>query len=100
MTSNGFEVDLDQLRSAATLLRDVHDAMTSRDGRELCTGSAGYGHTGLAGAASTFADRWGAGLTQIAEQVSGSADRLSATVDGYREVDAQIADTLSRVDAG
>jgi hypothetical protein len=100
MVSNGFEVDLEQLRRATSLLRDVYDGMTARDGRELCAGSAEYGHVGLAGAASTFGTRWGAGLSQMTDETSESAERLGATVDGYQEVDTQIADTLSRLDAG
>lgn len=97
-SGNGFAVVFGELRSAATQLREIENAVADLDRDGLCDGGAAYGDAGLRASATTFADRWSAGLSGIAAEAAACADLMTATTDAYERTDADVAGALPRPD--
>ncbi len=97
-TGNGFAIVFGELRGAATQLRDIEDAVAGIDRHGLCDRGAHYGDAGLGASATTFADRWRAGLSGIAAEAAACADLMTATADAYEQTDAGVAGALPRPD--
>lgn len=89
---DGFEVDLDEVRSAAARLESLAKTVTG----STVSRAPDYGHAQLARSGAAFADRWGQGVRDLRGDVEAAAVKLRQTADAYEATDAGIAATVSQ----
>ncbi|NEB05007.1 hypothetical protein [Streptomyces sp. SID13726] len=88
--ADGFSVDLEALRKAATGISTTLDAMATKKVSDIDAPKDAFGHDELAGAVDDFCDRWNIGVTHLATDGSEVADRLGHCVQSYEAAERHI----------
>ncbi|HEY3502231.1 MAG TPA: type VII secretion target [Actinocatenispora sp.] len=106
MTADRFEVDTDQLRSAAARLADIGNVLGAPTEHVARTGDPAppppaelLGDTGLTGwsagaALAHLGEHWDASVRGLAAEYSDHADQLRAAADRYDDAERLIERTL------
>jgi hypothetical protein len=88
--SNGFRVNLDELRHAATGVTETLNAMATKKVSDIDAPAAAFGHDDLASAVEEFCDRWNIGVEHLAKDGAEVADRLNRCVQAYVKAEEHI----------
>lgn len=88
--ADGFSVDLDALRKAATGISTTLDAMATKKVSDIDAPRDAFGHDALASAVSDFCDRWNIGVSHLASDGSQVTDRLNHCVQSYEAAERHI----------
>ena len=83
---------LDATESSITTLRQEFDGIETRteDAADI------YGHRGVADAMHEFSHNMRLHRTELSEKMSGTGEKVSATLETFREADQALADELER----
>jgi hypothetical protein len=84
-------VETAELRTMGELLVECAATVSGLDSAALTARRGRYGHPALAGAAASFADRWGRGVQAIADDVRHSGTNLVSTAGWLETIDADAA---------
>ena len=95
--SDGFRVDLSALEKASAGINMTIEDLSLAKVDTLDGKSSVYGHDGLASTVADFCDRWEIGVEHLATDGQEVADRLSQSVQDYREVDGAAAERFSGI---
>lgn len=97
MSADRFEVDTDQLRSAAALLAGMRDRLAEPTGAGPDSGVADAGLDGwsCASALSRLDSDWSAAVRDLADGYADHADQLRAAAERYDDVTRVVAAALS-----
>lgn len=85
--SQGFEVDLQVLDSAAEAVAQTMHAMQSCTVEDLCGDAPQYGHADLHAAFQHFCDRWQYGVEMLIEDGTTLTQVLNKVVETYVQAD-------------
>ena len=91
--SEGFEVDLDEMRAVAARL----ETLGSEIGICRAGGEGGYGLDVLADAARDFRIRWSGQLDSLRDDLTESSMRVRQTAKAYELIDHQAAERICRM---
>ncbi|KWT62481.1 hypothetical protein ADL21_07825 [Streptomyces albus subsp. albus] len=87
---DGFSVDLDALREAASGIRTTMDAMATKKVSDIDAPKDAFGHDELASAVVDFCDRWDIGVSHLASDGAEVSDRLNHCVKSYEKAEQHI----------
>ncbi|GCD44274.1 hypothetical protein GKJPGBOP_03967 [Streptomyces paromomycinus] len=90
MPADGFSVDLDALREAASGIRTTLDAMATKKVSDIDAPKEAFGHDALASAVVDFCDRWNIGVSHLASDGAEVSDRLNHCVKSYERAERHI----------
>ncbi|MEV7732413.1 MULTISPECIES: hypothetical protein [unclassified Streptomyces] len=88
--ADGFSVDLDALRKAASGISTTLDAMATKKVSDIDAPKDAFGHDELAGAVVDFTDRWNIGVSHLATDGAEVSDRLNHCVQSYEAAEQHI----------
>ncbi|NUQ97741.1 MAG: hypothetical protein HOY79_14695 [Streptomyces sp.] len=88
--SEGFSVDLDALREAASGISSTLDAMATKKVSDIDAPKDDFGHDELASAVNDFCDRWNIGVSHLASDGAEVSDRLNHCVTNYEAAEQHI----------
>ena len=89
--SSGYQIDLGELGSLITTLRDAKDSMDSANNALKDASARDLGTSGLDGAGGDFQDKWGYGIGQIADLSGKMTTGLSDTQKTYQNAEDSIS---------
>lgn len=94
MSGDGFAVDVDSLRAAASgIAKTIHD-MDVCEIRGVCGDSEQYGTGAVHGAFADFCARWQHGVEVLLEDAEGIRDALDRAAGAYQSTDDDMRDPL------
>ncbi|MEV3912650.1 hypothetical protein [Streptomyces canus] len=88
--TDGFSVDLDALRKAASGISTTLDAMATKKVSDIDAPKEAFGHDALASAVVDFCDRWNIGVSHLATDGAEVSDRLNHCVQSYEAAEKHI----------
>jgi uncharacterized protein YPO0396 len=88
--ADGFSVDLDALRKAASGISTTLDAMATKKVSDIDAPEDAFGHDELASAVVDFCDRWNIGVSHLASDGAEVSDRLNRCVKNYEAAEQHI----------
>ncbi|MFD5734296.1 hypothetical protein ACFWIY_15865 [Streptomyces sioyaensis] len=84
---DGFFVDLEALRKAASGISTILDAMATKKVSDIDAPKDDFGHDELAAAVVDFCDRWNIGVSHLASDGAEVSERLNHCVKSYEKAE-------------